>query len=78
MVSPAESESAQEFGLVSYPEFRIDHLLVSVLTKDLEQFEFVKEACDRFTTTLTFDEPFERIRQAIDEAQQVARQTDAA
>lgn len=78
MVAPAESEATQEFGLVSYPEFRIDHLLVSVLTTDLEQFEFVKEACDRFTTTLTFDEPFERIRQAIDEAQQVARQSDAA
>ena len=78
MVAPAESETANEVALVSYPEFRIDHLLVSVITTDLEQFEFVKEACDRFTTTLTFDEPFERIRQAIAEAQQVARQTDAA
>ena len=78
MVAPAESETANEVALVSYPEFRIDHLLVSVITTDLEQFEFVKEACDRFTTTLTVDEPFERIRQAIAEAQQVARQTDAA
>lgn len=78
MVANAEGEPSTEVQLVSYPEFRIDHLLVSVLTTDLEQFEFVKEACDRFTTTLTFDEPFERIRQAIGEAQQVARQSDAA
>ena len=78
MVVPAEAEEETEVGGVSYPEFRIDHLNVSVLTTDLEQFEFVKEACDRFTTTLTFDEPFERIRQAVNEAQQVARQSDAA
>ncbi|QEG24186.1 hypothetical protein [Mariniblastus fucicola] len=78
MVEPAESDSVLEVMTVQYPEFRIDHLNVSVLTTDLEQFEFVKEACDRFTTTLTLDEPFERIRQAIGEAQNVARQSDAA
>lgn len=79
MVTEAEEDpSVIEIKTVQYPEFGVDHLTVSVLTTDLEQFEFVKEACDRFTTTLTLDEPFERIRQAIVEAQQVARQSDAA
>jgi hypothetical protein len=79
MVTEIESESDQiEIQTIQYPEFGIDHLNISVLTTDLEQFEFVKEACGRFTTTLTMDEPFERIRQAIKEAQQVARQSDAA
>ncbi len=79
MVTEAESAPTTiEIVTIQYPEFVVDHLNVSVLTTDLEQFEFAKEACDRFTTTLTLDEPFERIRQAIGEAQQVARQADAA
>jgi hypothetical protein len=79
MVSEAEAAPLTiEIKTIQYPEFEVDHLNVSVLTTDLEQFEFVKAACDRFTTTLTLDEPFERIRQAIAEAQQVARQADAA
>jgi hypothetical protein len=78
MVSKNEGEPEVIIQAVQYPEFLIDDLSVSVLTTDLEQFEFVKAACDRFTTTLTLDEPFERIRQAIGEAQNVARQSDAA
>ena len=79
MVAEAENDPIEfDARAVQYPEFRIDHLNVVVFTKDLEHFEFAREACERFTTSLTLDEPFERIRQAIGEAQQVARQSDAA
>lgn len=63
---------------IEYPELQMDELAVTVLSRDLGLIEFVKEACSRFTTTLSIDEPFERIRQAIGEAQQVARQSEAA
>ena len=78
VVDASEETEPKVVQHIQYPEFDVDHLKISVLTTDLEQFEFVKEACGRFTTTLTMDEPFERIRQAIKEAQQVARQSDAA
>lgn len=61
-----------------FPEFELDHLNVTALLTDLVQIEFVKEACERFTSTLTLDEPFERISQALAEARQVARRSDAA
>jgi len=77
MVSKTGQPSQPVFP-AEYPEMLIDDLKVTVLLKDLVQFEFAREACNRFTTTLTLDEPFERIRQAIGEAQQVARQSDAA
>jgi len=77
MVSKTGQPSQQIFP-AEFPEMLIDDLKVTVLLKDLVQFEFAREACNRFTTTLTLDEPFERIRQAIGEAQQVARQSDAA
>ncbi len=63
---------------VEYPELQMDDLIVTVLSTDLGLIEFIKEACARFTSTLSIDEPFERIRQAIGEAQQVARQNEAA
>lgn len=78
MVKRDGGETANQNHPAEFPEMLIDGLTVSVLSKDLVQFQFAKEACDRFTTSLTLDEPFERIRQAIGEAQQVARQSDAA
>jgi hypothetical protein len=77
MVSKTGEPTASSFQ-PEYPEMILDDLKVTVLSKDLVQFEFTREACSRFTSTLTLDEPFERIRQAIGEAQQVARQSDAA
>lgn len=65
-------------GSIEYPELQLDDLAVTVLTTDLGLIEFVKEACGRFTTSLAMNEPFERIRIAISEAQQVTRQADAA
>lgn len=57
---------------IQYPEMLIDGITVQVLTKDVEQFEFVRAACDRFTSSVSLDEPFERIRCAIREAHQSA------
>ena len=57
---------------VQYPEMLIDGVEVQVLTKDIEQFEFVRAACERFTSSVSLDEPFERIRSAIREAHQSA------
>lgn len=71
-------EPVQSSFQPEYPEMILDDLKVTVLSRDLVQFEFTREACSRFTSTLSLDEPFERIRQAIDEAQHVARQSDAA
>jgi hypothetical protein len=71
----AKSQLSEE---IQYPEFQLDHLNVSILSTDLVQVEFVKEACERFTSSLTLDEPFERICQALNEARQVARRSDAA
>ncbi len=57
---------------VQYPEMLIDGVLVQVLTSDVEHFEFARAACERFTSSVSLDEPFERIRGAIREAQQSA------
>lgn len=76
--SNAESALKIQEEAIQFPEFGLDHLNVMVLSTDLVQIEFVKEACERFTSTLTLDEPFERISQALAEARQVARRSDAA
>ena len=76
LVSINDGESFEK--TVEYPELQLDDLSVTVLSRDLGMIEFVKEACARFTTTLSMNEPFERIRIAIGEAQQVALQSDAA
>lgn len=60
------------FHDVQYPEMLIDGVTVQILTRDIEQFEFVRAACERFTSSVSLDEPFERIRSAIREAQQSA------
>lgn len=76
MVSPADGVPLDES--VQHPEMQMDDLTLTVLSSDLGLIEFIKEACSRFTSSLSIDEPFERIRQAIGEAQQVARQNKAA
>lgn len=76
LVSIADGEPMTDE--VEYPELEMDKLTVTVLSHDLGLIEFVKEACSRFTTTLSINEPFERIRMAIGEAQQIALRSDAA
>jgi len=68
----AEPGSSDTIHDVQYPEMLIDGVSVQVLTSDVEHFEFARAACERFTTSVSLDEPFERIRGAIREAQQSA------
>lgn len=63
--APPQLSASQRFSIS-------DHTL-TVSTPDLEACQSAKEACRQFAANLPLDEPFERIRQAIDEAQAVAR-----
>lgn len=73
LVDEAETADSMIIREVQYPEMVIDGLTAQLLSDDTEQFEFVRAACERFTSTVSLDEPFERIRSAIREAQQSAR-----
>lgn len=71
---PANSNRLLEVNAATPNEsFSIGEHDLRLASEDLQVCHDVKIACERFAAKLPLDEPFERIRQAIDEAQAVAR-----
>jgi hypothetical protein len=60
-----DKESLEDF-VIHDQTIRTQHL-------DPDAFSLVREKCIQFTESLPLDEPFERIQQAIDEAQAIVR-----
>ena len=72
------TENAAEFDPRGSSGQTIEHFDIhdlSIWTQNLDQqaFSFVREKCIQFTESIPLDEPFERIQQAIEEAQAIVR-----
>lgn len=62
------------FGMATRPtSFKVNERTLWSQAEDSQQQTFVESLAGSFTKTLPWDEPFERIQKAIEEAQTVAR-----